>query len=396
MKILIITRHFPPDSGALSYRMIHLAGILAKKYDLTVISSQPNRYNSKIKYNTTETKDGYTIKRIWSGVIFKGHGKLQRGLTEMLGALWMTLFCLFKFNRYDAVFVSSPPLLFTIPGVFLEILFGKKLIVDVRDLWVDWIEETKIIKYKYIIKILKKYEKFLFTKAFYISTATNSFRKIIINRHKYDPSKISLVYNGIDEIFSDFSSNERTCSIGISKIKIVYAGNLGPSQNLLSIIDGMSATVKEFPNVEFLLVGDGGQYNSLAGYNDESIKVLKRVDRFELRKIYSEANALLVHLAKLEVYKHTVPSKIFEYLYLRRPIICGLVGEAKDICEQYGDCYNFLPEDSVSLFNAIKRFVTGQHADNFENLRENAKWLLRSSRKIDWENIFEQVADKNH
>ncbi len=395
MKILIITRHFPPDSGALSYRMKHLAGILAKKYDLTVISSQPNRYNDKVKYNKEETFDGYTVKRIWSGVILNGHGKLQRGAAEMLGALWMSLFCVIKYNKYDAVFVSSPPLLFTIPGVLLEILFKKKLIVDVRDLWVDWIEETKIIKYKYFVNMLKSYERLLLKKAYYITTATDSFRKIIIYRYKYDPSRISLVYNGIDEIFSDISAGWKPRSNGSSKIKILYAGNLGPSQNLLSIIEGIRKTVKEFPNVEFILVGDGGQFNSLAGYNSSSIKILKRVDRSELKKIYEEATTLLVHLAKLEVYKHTVPSKIFEYLYFRKPIICGLEGEAKDICWQYGDCYNFTPEDSVSLFNAVKKIVSGQHADNFGSPRKSAEGLLRSSRKIDWENVFEQVSNKN-
>lgn len=393
MKLLIISRHFPPDGGALTYRIKHLASTLSKKHDVTVVASQPNRYLSSKKHLKNEFVDGYSVRRIWNGVLFGGYGKLGRGTSEIMGTIWMTIVCLVNYRNYDVVLVSSPPLLFTLPGFFLNKINNTKLVVDVRDLWVDWIEETKIIKLRFIIFILRYYEKNLFNRALFISTATASFKTILSNRYNFDLSKIHLVYNGLDQIFfnnakSRIKSNKNKIK---DKIKILYAGNLGPSQKIMSILEGLKMALLKYPNLEFIFVGDGGQFTELSKYNSNSIRILKRIERDELKVLYQEADALLVHLAKLEVYKHTVPSKIFEYIYLQKPIICGLEGEANSICQQYSDCFNFEPENSLSFLNAVTRFVMNAKPDNCDIKKKSINEVLRTTREIDWLNLFRAV-----
>ncbi|NIS31975.1 MAG: glycosyltransferase family 4 protein, partial [Actinobacteria bacterium] len=81
-------------------------------------------------------------------------------------------------------------------------------------------------------------------------------------------------------------------------------------------------------------------------------------------RIYRDADAFLLHLADLDVYRHTVPSKLFEYAAHDRPILCGVRGEAREIAFRHADCYAFDSDDSSSFAAAVDRLCSGAAPDN--------------------------------
>ena len=87
-KPLFLLRHYPPDVGALSFRMKHAAETLAKEHEVYVLAAQPNRYAGTQAAQSREVLHGVHVRRTWHGRLFRGKGKYNRGLTDLLGALW--------------------------------------------------------------------------------------------------------------------------------------------------------------------------------------------------------------------------------------------------------------------------------------------------------------------
>ena len=392
-RVLFLVRHYPPDVGAPSYRAEHAAQVLANDFEVRVLAAQPNRYGDDSVAPRHEVRQGVQIHRAWHGRLFRSRGKLARGVTELIGAVWMTIIAALRYRDSDAVLVSTPPLLYSLPGWALHKLFGVPLIVDLRDLWLDWAEESGVIRSGFLLSLLRRYEQSLIRSARHISVTTRSFKQITSRRFRVDPGRITVIYNGLDEVVQGDGANVRQTA-GDKKDdvrRVLYAGNMGPSQNLLGIVDGCLKGVRQWPNLEILLVGDGMQWPELKARQTDRLRVLPYVDRDELKALYETSDAFLLHLAALNVYKHTVPSKVFEYAAYQKPILCGVAGEARELCRQYAPCYEFRSDDPSSLVKALDRFMRSENPDNFGAQRADLRTVLRAARDPLWKQIFAEL-----
>ena len=76
--------------------------------------------------------------------------------------------------------------------------------------------------------------------------------------------------------------------------------------------------------------------------------------RHEMPEIISACDAGIIPLRKLDLFKGAVPSKAFEYLAMRKPILLGVEGEAKELLIKEGKCgLAFEPENDDDLYNRI-------------------------------------------
>ena len=173
-------------------------------------------------------------------------------------------------------------------------------------------------------------------------------------------------------------------------LHVLYAGNLGPSQNLRGIRDGLAASLDKWENLTVTIVGDGAQREELTSVHAR-LHVHPYVDRAKLAALYRSADAFLIHLADLDVYRHTVPSKIFEYVAYERPILCGVQGEARAIAFRHADCFAFNSDDGTSLGAALDRLCSGDEPDNADEPRAERTEILRSSRGPIWRKVFRSV-----
>lgn len=117
-------------------------------------------------------------------------------------------------------------------------------------------------------------------------------------------------------------------------MKIVYAGLLGVAQDILGIVQNIDFRKL---GVELHIYGAGNQAQAIEDYcKDESKQVNYHgvVSKSEMNGILRGYDASLIPLAKS--IKGAVPSKIFDIMPLRVPILyCGS-GEAADIVRDYG------------------------------------------------------------
>ena len=83
-----------------------------------------------------------------------------------------------------------------------------------------------------------------------------------------------------------------------------------------------------------------------------------------------DMNATIVPLKRLDLFKGAIPSKIFENLALKKPILLGLEGEAKELFIDEGNCgLAFEPENTEELVKQI--LVLYNNPDLSKQLGEN-------------------------
>jgi glycosyltransferase involved in cell wall biosynthesis len=108
----------------------------------------------------------------------------------------------------------------------------------------------------------------------------------------------------------------------------------------------------------FLIIGDGSAIlklkNSIPVGKISNIKFIDPVGRPELIKYYLKADILFLHLNNIPAFTRVLPSKIFEYAALGKPIIAGLSGYSENFLkENVPYSYIFKPGNSLEAIECI-------------------------------------------
>ena len=78
------------------------------------------------------------------------------------------------------------------------------------------------------------------------------------------------------------------------------------------------------------------------------------VPKEQMHGVITDIDASIIPLKKLELFKGAIPSKIFENLAMKKPVILGIEGEAKELFVNQGKCgLAFEPENSSNLTEKI-------------------------------------------
>ncbi len=377
-KILLITQYFEPDITAAAFRMGDLYRNLNNREDvkLTVITTHPHKSDEEV----CDSKNN--INRIKLPDINKGF--LLKYLIEYFYFTFLVIYKYFKLKeKYNYIIISSPPLFVGFAGYIIAKLSRAKLITDIRDLWPESIAAGKIIKKKSLTyKILSKFEKFIYKKSSYIFTVSNTMKEYIM---KYNQN-VEVIYNGISE-------NEKRIKNKLDKIKIsaknpqgkldiYYAGNIGLMQNLKYFLTAFKedTKLKEIFNIHF--IGDGPQKKELMTYrkkyNLDNVKFLGQFTKEKTLKIlFKEADILLINLLDYKLFEMAIPSKLFDYLLINRPILIGLKGESRNILEKL-NCAVFFENNNVNKLIKSLYFIKENYNKYLTNSKNNYDFVIKN------------------
>lgn len=360
MKILYITQYFHPEIGAPTNRALENVKYLADHdHNVTVLTEMPNHPKGiifdgyKHKLFIKEKVSNFNINRVWVYT-----NKHKNFITRMLFYISFMFFglivALTRWKKFDIVFVTSPPLFVGFIGLMLKTMHIKtKLVFEVRDLWLDAAIELGELNNKKFIKLSKKLEMKIYKKADKIITVTNYFKKRIIIKG-IPENKISVIRNGTDSSFLNYSDNRRNKKIG-NKFTIIYAGNLGLAQNLSTVLYAASELKEE--NLEFIIAGLGPEvsklHNLAAKLSLDNVQFVGEIPKEEIGYYFEMADCGIIPLKKIETFKGTIPSKIFDYMAFNLPILLGVDGESRQIVGEAGTGVFFKPDDFKALSQKI-------------------------------------------
>ena len=329
-EILIITNYFPPESGAASNRIAHMAeGFHARGFKVTVVTPMPNYPYGKIfkdyrgSFTKTSIENGIKIVRLRT-YASNSKSALKR-LFAMMSYSFRLMFY-FLFHRIPkTVLIQSPPLLVAYTSIFFLRSKRRKLILNVSDLWPLAGKELGVLKEGRQYSLLEKIERFNYRNA---DMVLGQSQEILEHVKPVAQTDDLFLYRNFPKIDTPFHS---AIPHG-QKLKIVYAGLLGVAQGIVKLCSEL-----EYDGVEFHIYGAGAEQQQLEAFiksnPDKPIFYHNEIYREELHKRLPDYDLVIIPLLN-RIYG-SVPSKVFEYGKLGMPMIYFGGGEGESVIREF-------------------------------------------------------------
>ncbi|MFY7732905.1 MAG: glycosyltransferase family 4 protein [Bacteroidia bacterium] len=171
----------------------------------------------------------------------------------------------------------------------------------------------------------------------------------------------------LDKYQKEMSKYKR---INNSKVRLVYAGNLGLSYDIPCILNAAKLLEDNYPGkTEFIFAGLGGHEDLIKSYQKDykNIDYLGRIGHTELLELYASSDIGLAQYS--EGATQSITYKFFDYLGAGLPILNSLQSEMSELIEKNDLGLNNLPGD----FNKLAENIVQLFDNDLLNLyRKNA------------------------
>jgi len=334
MKILIVTQYFWPEN----FRINDLALALTERgHDVEVLTGKPNYPQGKFYDNYSFFSKGLEI---WNGIKIHRSPLIPRGnsggVRLMLNYLSFAFFSVIRSfsigGDFDKILVYEPsPITVGIPAIFMKRRKKANIYFWVQDLWPQSVSAAGGITNKYIIKLLDKITQWIYKASDKVLIQSEAFREII-NKQGVEDKKIVFYPNSVESIFQVTSPKTEFLSLMPKGFNIMFAGNIGESQDFETIIEAAKIVKSVNSEIKWVILGDGRKKS----YVEDKIKEFGLEDNLyllgsfpvnEMPYFYACADCLLVSLKRDYIFSLTIPSKIQSYLACGKPILASLDGE---------------------------------------------------------------------
>jgi glycosyltransferase involved in cell wall biosynthesis len=140
----------------------------------------------------------------------------------------------------------------------------------------------------------------------------------------------------------------------------MYAGTHGMAHGLQYVLEAARALRNE-PDKLFVFVGEGAEKENLKRISAEwqlpNVQFIDQQPKARVPLYYAACDLGLVSLRATPLFQEVLPSKIFEYLGMERPVLTNVAGEARDIIEAAGAGEYVPSEDVPALVAAVRRLA---------------------------------------
>ena len=400
MNILVIYRHFYPDSPPYASMLRSICGRLAADgHRVTIWCEQPcyKSVDGAADSPAEETLDGIDVRRLprlpgWRrSSIIRLLDKLAFVPRIGIKALWAKL----TGQRYDVVWTATiPPVMQGAMGRFVARLFGARFVYHSQDLYPELAVSAGLWRDK--------------------SVWTRLMRWIESDNRKQADPLITLSQDMIDTaaalagpqsnaiinnfLLDDFGAPQDAPQIRADRVteggpmRAVFAGNLGHFQDLDKLVDAMGF-VAQPGAVELTLMGEGKALSTLRQQAAGAEHI-----RFEPHRPFHEAQSIIagfdVGIVTVQpgIYKVAYPSKTLTYLGLGLPILAVIEAESDlaDLVQQNNIGVIVSDRSPQAIATALQALSSSR--DTLSEMRENAKALYnqqlsREARLDQWSEL---------
>jgi len=359
--ILFLTHYFPPEVNAPANRTYeHTVRWVKSGVTVTVITNHPNHPHGKLypgyrnRWISRENVDGVDVIRVKT-FLTPNKGTIRRSinyLVYMLMAVWVSR----KIKQVDIIIATSPQFFCGIAGALISRIKRKPFILEIRDLWPDSITAVNAVRKTILIKILIRIEKWMYFSASMIVTLTDAFKAHIVG-YGYSEYQVKTITNGID--FHRMSIKQPEIGLFDKKDRFIlsYIGTFGLAHKL-EIVLRTAELLKTQQDIHFLLIGDGADRKRLEtvkrNMSIDNVTILPLQPKDKIPYFLEMSNAGLIMLKNNTLFKTVIPSKMFEYMAKKKPIIVSVPeGEATGIAQKYTCGLAVQPENPAELKRAI-------------------------------------------
>jgi colanic acid biosynthesis glycosyl transferase WcaI len=372
VRILFLSDNFPPEANAPAIRTHeHLREWVKAGHDVTLVTCAPNFPRGKVydgyrnRIFQREEIDGINVIRVWT-YISANEGSIKRILDYMSFAAAATIACLFL-KRPDIVIGTSPQF-FTVGGAWLVSKIKRRpFVFELRDLWPETVLAVGAMKKGRMVQSFEDFARFLYLQADLIIPVTEPFGRHL-EEVGVDPRRIVVVTNGIEpgQYLPTTTPEQVREKWGIPKQAFTagYVGTMGLAHGLSAVLDA-AELLKDDPRFHFALMGDGADrailHELARERNLSNVTLIDGQPRQAALDLVNAVDVSLVVLKDSPLFETVIPSKIFEAMELRTPILIGVRGESRRIVvDEVGCGVDFPPEDAAAMVTRLKELADDQ------------------------------------
>jgi glycosyltransferase involved in cell wall biosynthesis len=402
-RILLLTQWFDPEP---TFKGLLFATELVRRgYEVEVVTGFPNYPGGlvyegyKIKWIQKEIIDGVNVTRL---PLYPSHdaSPMRRILNFISFSISALFYNLFFLKKVDVIYAYHPPLTIGVVAVLTRFFRGFPVVYDIQDMWPDTLKVTGMLNNEKLLSFIGWMAKCIYKRVDKVVVLSPGFKKLLIERG-VSKSKIDVIPNWCDE--SSLSSNSIPSDISIEqdgRLKIMFAGNMGKAQALSTVIDAARSLQEKSVDVVFYMIGGGIELERLKDIARKrfllNMVFIPQVSMSEIGWYLRQADILLVHLKKDPLFRITIPSKIQAYMFLSKPILLGVEGDAANMVCNANAGALFEPENSESLVVAIQGMLekgeTGLKAYGEKSYKYYSDCLSLMSGVDKFVRIFEKIA----
>jgi glycosyltransferase involved in cell wall biosynthesis len=368
VRLVFFSHYFPPEVNAPANRTHeHCREWVKAGHEVHVVTCVPSHPfgepfpGYRRRWYQHEEVDGIHVHRVWT-YLAPNKGVIRRTLNYLSfipSAAWRA----WKLGRFDVALSTSPQFFCAVGAWLYSRVRPVPWIFELRDLWPESIPAVGAMRKSLPLRLIERLELRMYRDADAIVAVTQAFIETLASRG-VPPAKMHFIPNGIDPSFwetGDRAAARASLGLGEDAVLACYIGTIGMAHGLGTVLDAAEALRSRSASVQFLIVGDGAELDRLKEQVElrrlTNVRMLGLVPRDRVPSLLAAADIALVTLKPAPVFKTVLPSKMFEAMAARRPILLGVDGEARAVLERAGAGIPFSPGDAGALAAAIEELA---------------------------------------
>lgn len=273
----------------------------------------------------------------------------------------------YKEKSFDLIISPTPPITLVDLVAKLKRNFGAKFYLILRDIFPQNAVDLGFMKKGALIhRYFRRKERKIYREADYIGCMSQAN----INYLKKDNPEVSAEkpheLKNFQKSYKGLGSNLELLkkNYGVSdKFVVVFGGNMGKPQQLENVLT-LAESVLHFPDIVFLLLGEGVQMNKIEAEAKArgltNIKIQRTIPKQEYQDLLSVCDVGLISLHK-DFTIPNIPSKALDYFNVGIPVLASL--------DKVTDFGKILNEEQCGLWS---------YAGDYQLFHENLLKLYQS------------------
>ncbi len=371
MHILLVSNYFEPDSGAAAVRLTRLVKILHQRgHQITVLTSLPHYPQGQIhegyrnRLVVKEDRNGIRVIQTW--LLATASPRISRKLISQVSFMLSASLRGLGVARPDVMLIEAQPIFTSLAAVFLAAIKRCPYVLNVSDLWPDHLLTLGVQRESdFFYCTARRLVNFTYRRAHSIVAMSPKWATII-KKHLGNESAdhVHVILNGVD--LDKFRP-------GLNTDQFRQAHQLPSSTKLISFIGTFSTQYdfemqldvvryfNERPDVAFVYIGRGSQNDymqeRLREPGLENLRWIRWIDHADMALAWNASYITYWALRDQELYKGTIPAKLFEAMACGTPIVAAIEGISADIITQHQTGIAVPCGDIKRLILAIERML---------------------------------------
>lgn len=348
MKIGILSQWFDPEPGPAALPGVLARSLAARGHEVQVVTGFPNYPDGRIadgykqRRKSDEVDGGLRVRRV---ALFPSHSASITGRLANYGSFAVSALTsgVGVLKDMDAVWVSNDPVTVGLPMQRIARSFRVPMLLHVIDLWPDNIFSSGLVGNQTLARTMARgvhlWNRSMYERSSHVAGISPGIVRLLAQRGVSRDKLHHIPLWANERAFYPAAPGplREEFRVAGDRVVILYAGTLGRTQAIDTLLAACAAYSETAPQVECWIAGSGVEEQELRQRSQSlshprvTVRFLGRIDTSDMTSLMAAADVHYVGLRDDANSTVTMPSKIQATMASAKPMIIAVPGDATDV-----------------------------------------------------------------